>query len=160
MKAVDVSVYLNMQQLPTSISPYQNDFLCKLQMHKFSINGVFADYQIQLLGVRETDVHQVIAKTVDLFKQVCALYMDYQFKARLVALCVYERINNDGEVIGTETYHHTSYRSTWCSYLKAEEFYSEHMMKIASRIEEFQTNGSSLRFIGYKHIHIPISVVV
>ena len=148
-----------MQQhpLPIALSPRVNRFQCQLGLHKYSARGIVADYQIKL-ATRVVDTETVIEETEDLFEAVCALYTDYIFKARLVALCEYERFSNDGEVIGTETYHHASGQSDWCSVWVAEGFYRKHMLIIAHRIEEFLRNGSSLRFIGYKHIHIAISV--
>ena len=143
--------------LPTALSPTVNAYQCTLALHKYSARGIVADYQL-VLGTRVTDIERVITETEDLFGAVCTLYTGYLFKARLVALCEYERFNNHGEVIDTETYHHASGPPEWCSIWTAEEFYREHMHMISHRIEQFLRNGSSLRFVGFKHIHIAISV--
>ena len=85
-----------------------NAFDCKLELNRHSAKGVVVDYQI-ILPPNETSMDDVIAKTEDLFTAICIHYMENRWKARLVALCEYERINNEGEVIGRETYHHGSY---------------------------------------------------
>ena len=139
--------------------PQTNQHQCRLELNRYSVNGVVVDYQI-VLADDLTDIHEVIGKTEDLFEAICLFYVDYQWKARLIAQCEYARLNNEGEVIGIETYHHASYHTEWCSLFGAEEFYTRHMMKIGSRIETFLRSGSSLRFVRFKHIHIAVTVAV
>ena len=134
-----------------------NAFDCKLELNRHSAKGVVADYQI-ILPVNELTIEDVIYKTQDLFNAICVHYIANRWKARLIALSEYERISNEGEVVGRETYHHASYYSEWCSLIYAEEFYRRHLMRIGSRVDSFLRNGSSLRFVGYKHIHIAVSV--
>ena len=143
--------------LPTSLPLSRENGQCKLALHKYSARGIVADYRIELL-TQFLDMDSVVETTKDLFTTVCELYTDYIFKARLVALCEYERFNNEGEIIARETYHHASGPSEFCSILTADNFYQQHMGIIANRIETFLRHGSSLRFVGYKHIHIAISV--
>ena len=148
---------------PSTFSSRTNEHQCRLDLHKYSAQGIVADYRI-VLPAREsglhlmTDINNVIVSSIDLFEALCILYRDHCFKVRLVALCEYERLNNGGEVVDVETYHHASYQSELCSVLTAEDLYARHMQKIGSRIESFLHHGSSLRFIGVKHIHIAISV--
>ena len=134
-----------------------NEFDCKLELNRYSIKGTVVDYQI-ILPPNETRIDSVIQKTEDLFEAICLFYIDVRWKGRLIALCEYERMDNEGNVIGRETYHHASYYAEWCSILTAEEFYSRHMAKIGSRIESFLRNGSSLRFTAFKHIHVAVTV--
>ena len=125
--------------------------------NRHRVKGEVVDYVI-MLPRNETSMDDVVYKTEDLFTAICTHYIDNRWKARLVALCEYERINNEGEVIGRETYHHGSFHSEWCSLMHAHEFYRRHLRRIVSRIESFLRNGSSLRFVGYKHIHVAFSV--
>ena len=134
-----------------------NEYECKLELNRYSVRGVVADYQI-ILPSNVTTIEEVFRKTADLFHVICLHYNSKRWKARLVALCEYERLNNEGEVIGCETYHHASYSPEWCSLVQAEEFYRRHLLRISSRIESFLRNGSSLRFVGYKHIHVAVSI--
>ena len=136
-----------------------NDFACKLELNRYSVRGTVADYQI-ILPPNETDIESVITKTEDLFEVICLYYIDQRWKVRLVALCDYERLNNEGEVSGRESYHHASYQSEWCSISQAVGIYRRHMNKIASRIETFLRNGSSLRFSSFKHIHVAVTVAI
>lgn len=141
-----------------SVAPTRvNDFDCKLELNRHSAKGTVVDYQI-VLPPNETNIDDVIRKTEDLFTAICMFYFANRWKARLIALCEYERLNNEGEVIGRETYHHASYYSEWCSLMLAEEFYRRHMTRIGSRIESFLRNGSSLRFTAFKHIHVAVTV--
>ena len=141
----------------TAVPTRVNEFDCKLEFNRHSAKGVVADYQI-ILPSNETHIEDVLYKTQDLFTAICIHYIEQRWKARLIALCEYERINNEGEVTGRESYHHASYYADWCSILHAEEFYRRHLKRIGSRVESFLRNGSSLRFIGYKHIHVAVSV--
>ena len=134
-----------------------NDFDCKLELNRHSIKGTVVDYQI-ILPPNETSIDSVIQKTEDLFEAICLFYIERRWKGRLIALCEYERVDNEEQVIGRETYHHASYYSEWCSIHTAEEFYRRHMNRISSRIESFLRNGSSLRFIAFKHIHVAVTV--
>ena len=143
--------------LPTDLSTRENAYQCKLSLNKYSARGVVADYQL-VLAQPVFEVERVIEETEDLFIAICTLYTDYSFKVRLVALCEYERFNIDGGIIDSETYHHASAPSEHCSIWLAKDFYREHMHLIANRIDTFLRNGSSLRFVGYKHIHVAISV--
>ena len=145
--------------LPTALPARINRHECKLELKRYSEKGVVADYQI-ILPPNEQTVDSVIRKTEDLFEAICAFYIDFRWKARLVALCEYQRLTNDGEACGRKTYHHASYQSEWCSLWTAEEFYRRHMDKIGNRVETFLRNGSSLRFSAFKHIHIAVTVVV
>ena len=144
--------------LPMTMPTQSNNHQCRVELNRYSANGVVVDYQI-VLAEDVTDVHEVVSKTEDLFEAICLFYVGHQWKARLIAQCEYARLNNEGEVTGKETYHHASYHTEWCSILGAAEFYARHMMKIASRIEAFLRNGSSLRFERFKHIHIAVTVV-
>ena len=145
--------------LPTALERIVNKYQCQLALHKYSARGIVADYQM-VLPAPNPSIESVIEQTEDLFNRVCSLYTsDYRYKVRLVGLAEYERLNSDGRVIGRETYHHASYQSEWCSSRYSGEFYRRHLLKIANRVDTFLRNGSSLRFIGYKHIHIALSVV-
>ena len=144
----------------SSILPTQvNDYECKLELYRHSVRGTVADYQI-VLPPNETSIESIRLKTEDLFEAICLFYITNRWKARLVALCEYERMNNEGEVIGREEYHHASYQAEWCSILTADEFYRNHLEKINNRIETFLSNGSSLRLVAFKHLHIAVTVAV
>ena len=144
---------------PPALESLRNNYDCQLQLNRVSARGVVVDYRI-VLGPNEGDIERVIAATEDLFGAICSHYINYRWKARLVALCEYERLNNEGEVSGKETYHHASYQSEWCSMWMTEEFYRRHMLKIANRIETFLRNGSSLRLAAFKHIHVAVTLVI
>ena len=151
-----------MAALPTPPMPtLGNEYDCTVELHRHPVNDEVVNYRI-MLPSNETSMDDVVYKTEDLFTAICTHYIDNVWKARLMANCWYERINNEGEVIGREAYHHPSYYSEWCSVMHAEEFYRRHLRRIVRRIESFlcnaSRNASSLRFVGYKHIHVTVSV--
>ena len=145
------------RQRPPTVPPQGNRHNCQLEVNRFTVNGMGVDYQIILMEPTH-EISDVIAKTEDLFEVICLFYLENRWKARIIAECEYERMNDEGEVIGRETYHHASYQSEWCSLWQAEEFYKRHFEKIGARMEVFLRNGSSLRFSKFKHIHIAVSV--
>lgn len=141
-------------EFPTSFSASNED--CQLNLHKYSLRGVFADYIIHFQNT-ETDLDLVVNKTFELFQLLCEHYSDKFTKSRLIAECEFERL--DGlKVIATETYHFASYSSERLNKYNCSEFYQRHMKKIAARLTDFNNYGSSLRLLCIKHIHISVSV--
>ena len=148
---------------PSTFTPRTNNHQCSLLLHKYSARGIVADYRIVFPSNpnqhSSTDISSLIDISIDLFTALCLLYESHRFKVRLIAQCEYERLNNEGEVVDTESYHHASYPSELGSALTAEALYYRHMQKIGERIEAFLCHGSSLRFTGMKHLHIAMSVL-
>ena len=77
------------------------------------------------------------------------------YKARLIVECEYIRLNEAHEIIERVTHHFTSYQAE--TVFDAREFYTRHMQKIASRMDDFNLNGSNLLLHAIKHIHIAIT---
>ena len=148
---------------PSTFTPRTNNHQCSLFLHKYSARGIVADYRIVFPSnpnqPSSTDISSLIDISIDLFTALCLLYESHRFKVRLIAQCEYERLNNEGEVVGTDCYHHASYPSELGSSVTAEALYCRHMQKIGERIESFLSHGSSLRFTGMKHLHIAITVI-
>ena len=125
-----------------------------LSFHKQSLRGTVVDYIIYF-NEREMEIEHIIEKTKDLFLRLHENYKDHAYKARLIARCKYNRLNDEHEVVDTLAYHFGSYSTEWVE--DPLEFYTRHMQKIASRMDTFHTNGSSLLLQGIEHIHIAIT---
>ena len=138
-----------------------NDHKCQLRFHKSSLRGVVTDYVIEFKDSK-TSLDVIVEKTFDLFNTLCEYYSEAQIKARLIAECEFLRhkLTNETEINETETYHFASYSADWVNKYTAFNFYESHMQKIASRMDEFNKNGSSLKLLGIKHIHVSVTVCV
>ena len=142
--------------IPTSFNA-TNPHKCHLFLNKYSLRGVVADYIIEFQGL-ETILDTIVEKTYDLFQMLCEQYSGTQIKARLIAECEFLRLNSEtGQVSDVETYHFASYSADWVDKTSCMYFYEQHMQKIASRMDEFNKNGSSLKLNRIKHIHIAIT---
>ena len=68
--------------LPTPPMPtLENEFDCKIELHRQSAKGVVVDYVI-ILPPNVTDMDDVISKTEDLFYAICTHYIDNRWKDR------------------------------------------------------------------------------
>ena len=131
---------------------------CRLLLHGHSLRGAVADYIIEFRQP-ETSLDDIVAKTFDLFHELCKNYSSTPFKARLIAECEFLRLNAESEVISRETYHFSSYSAEWVNVHTSMYFYEQHMQKIASRMDQFNRNGSSLQLNRIKHIHIAVTAI-
>ena len=118
---------------PSTFTPRTNNHQCSLLLHKYSARGIVADYRIVFPSnpnqPSSTDISSLIDISIDLFTALCLLYESHRFKVRLIAQCEYERLNNEGEVVVMESYHHASYPSELGSATTAETLYYRHMQK-------------------------------
>ena len=151
-----------MTSLPTSFD-ITNSRQCRLFLNRYSLCGVVADYIIEF-PLPETCLEDIIDKTYDLFHMLCEKYSDTRIKARLIAECEFLREktvrdeNGEQKVYNIiETYHFASYSAEWVEQISCMDFYERHMQKIASRMDDFNRKGSSLKLNRIKHIHIAIT---
>ena len=79
-------------------------------------------------------------------------FQDKQVKARLIAKVNYSRLNDSHEKVRKADYHLGSYCVE--EVLNTDDFYEKHILKIISRMDSFQQNGSRLIFNAISHIHI------
>lgn len=132
----------------------RNDF-AKICYHSQSLRGAVQDYIISF-EENVSDIRDVIDKTYDIFELLMNKVKDNVVKARLIAQVNYLRMNDKHEEIGQEDYHFASYQAE-CVY-DTKEFYTRHLTKIATRLDEFHQNGSRLLINRIKHIHIALTV--
>ena len=151
-----------MLSLPTSFN-ITNSRDCRLYLNRHSLCGVVADYIIEFPQL-ETCLDDIVDKTYDLFYMLCEKYSDTRIKARLIAECEFLREKTVVEENGSqkvydiiETYHFASYSAEWVEKMSCMDFYERHMQKIATRMDEFNKKGSSLKLNRIKHIHIAIT---
>lgn len=128
--------------------------VAQLAFHRQSLKGAVMDYIIHFDN-EEVDIETIEKKTFDLFEKLCEIYKTKSMKGRLIAQVEYIRINSLNESIAKEEYHFASYSAEYI--FDPISFYSRHMQKIASRMDSFHENGSSLLLNRIKHIHIALS---
>ena len=123
-----------------------------LTLHKEALNGMFQDYVIKF-NQEYLQIEQIIPLAYDIVKQLMEkLNLDEKVvKGRLVALVCYIRKETNDVV----QIYHPSYKSEVI--IEAENFFTNHMMKIAQRIENFNQNGSSLLIKSIPEIHLHVS---
>ena len=127
----------------------------RLCFHRQSLRGSVIDLIIHF-NQDETAIDSIVDKTFDLFQHVDQELETCTYKARLIAECEYQRLNEVQDVIETVSYHFGSYSSERVT--NAQSFYTRHLEKIASRMDTFHRRGSNLVFQRIKHIHIALSI--
>ena len=75
---------------------------------------------------------------------------------RLVAKVNFLQLNHENDEINLRTYHFSSYKSE--EIVDAEKFFSEHLIKIGSRLDNFNCEGSNLLLKNISHIHVVLSL--
>ena len=132
---------------------FHNEYGC-LAFHKASLKGVIQDYVIHF-HEDESDMQLVIAHASDLFQQLMDTFKDRKVFARLIAKINFFHLNNDQEVISERSYHFPSFSSE--EVIDAGDFFKLHMLKIASRLDSFNANGSNLLIKNIQHIHMQLA---
>jgi hypothetical protein len=127
-----------------------------LDFHKQSLKGKVQDFIISF-NEEQTDIQHVLKLTWDLFQQLVNSFPEKDVIARLVAKVNFIHVNNLKDEMEERSYHFPSYRSE--KVFDAEKIFKEHMTKIASRLDSFNTNGSNLLLKNIAHIHILITLV-
>ena len=128
---------------------------CKLEFYKQSVRGYVRDYVISF-NDNETSIEEVIDDSYDLFDKLMETFKDKMVKVRLIAKIEFAAIN-DGKETEVRHYHFTSYQAEFVEDRK--EFFQRHMLKIASRLNEFNQNGSNLIMKRICDCHIAISIL-
>ena len=110
-----------------------------LSLHKQCFGGAAQDFVIRFKKV-ETSIEDIITMSSS---AVTELFERYRMrgkiiKGRLVARVMYTSMNSKESVL----YYHPSFRSELIE--DGERFYTDHMLKIAQRMDSFNRNGSSL----------------
>ena len=110
-----------------------------LSLHKQYFGGAAQDFVIRFKKV-ETSIEDIITMSSS---AVTELFERYRMrgkiiKGRLVARVMYTAMNSKESVL----YYHPSFRSELIK--DGERFYTDHMLKIAQRMDSFNRNGSSL----------------
>ena len=122
----------------------------KVRLHKQALGGMCQDY-IMTFHQDVSTIDEVIARGFDLFKELMEDDAT-DVKARLIARVRYSRMNDRHEVVGHEVYHFTSHQAEYIG--DVHDFYTRHMMRIASRINCFHQNGSRLVIDRIERLHI------
>lgn len=128
---------------------------CKLTFHRQSMRGFIQDFIITFNDI-ETSIEEVIEDTYDLFNKLMDKFKDKAVKARLIATIEFASVR-DGEEIELRTYHFTSYQAEYVTDDR-KEFFKRHILKIASRLTDFNKNGSNLIMKRISACHVAISV--
>ena len=127
----------------------------KLTFHRQSLRGRVQDYIITF-NDNETSIEEVIEDAYDLFNKLMEKFKDKVIKVRLIAKIEFASIRDNKE-IDFHHYHFTSYQAEYVH--NRREFFKRHMLKIASRLSEFNKNGSNLVMKRISDCHIAVSIL-
>ena len=127
----------------------------KLTFNRQSVRGLVQDYVITF-NDNETSIEEVIEDAYDLFNKLMEKFKDKTIKVRLIVKIEFASVRDTKE-IETRHYHFTSYQAEYVN--DREEFFKRHMSKIASRLNDFNKNGSNLIMKRILDCHIAITVL-
>ena len=132
---------------------YSNNRLT-LSLHKQCFGGAGQDF-VMRFNQYETDINDIISISSNLVKMLVNEYLQKQkaVKGRLVARVVYISMNSNEKVV----YYHPSYQTEFIH--DGEEFFTQRMLKIAQRMDEFNRNGSNLIIDDIDEIHLHFSMM-
>ena len=145
--------YLELSFFLLQMEKYSNEH-ADLCFYKSSLKGVVQDYVISF-HEEEKVIEPIIGKTLMLVKQLFEKYKEHTIRARLIAKVNYHHLNDKQEVDDTRSYHFPSYQVEIVN--DVEDFFTRHLMKIVSRMDSFNANGSNLLIDRIEHIHIALT---
>ena len=130
---------------------YSNDN-ATLTLYKEGLKRTCLDYVIRFHDI-QTQIKRIIPIAFDLVKQVIESFHreDKTISARLVALVCYTREGKNEKI----NVYHPSFKSEVV--IDVEQFFINHMLKIAERMESYNREGSNLEIQGICEIHLHIT---
>jgi len=137
---------------------YVNEF-ASLTHHKDSKRGKIIDFVIRF-HEKQQDIELIVVQAFQVFDQLMQHYFTEgkSVKARLIAKVRYKHFNPHHErEESSRIYFFPSYQSDVVE--DTEEFFTFHLMKIASRMDNFHTNGSNLVLDYIENIHVEVSIL-
>lgn len=130
-----------------------NSHAC-LSHHKTSVRGKIRDY-VMSFNDKQDDLNEIVNRTSELVEQLFSSFNDKRVSGRLVAKVNFNHLNSETQQVSERAYHFPSYASE--EVIDVEDFFIRHMMKIASRMDSFNENGSNLVIKNIEHIHIQLT---
>ena len=137
----------------TNMTSFSTSFAC-LQHHKDSLRGKVKDYVISF-NEPQQDIEAMTEATFEVVQQLFLTFNDRRVYGRLVAKVDYIQMNYEQGIMNERSYHFPSYSREEIE--DVHDFFVKHMMKIASRMESFNANGSNLLIKKIEHIHIQLT---
>jgi hypothetical protein len=122
-----------------------------LDFYRQAFNGRVQDF-IVTFNEEQKDIQQVLRLSSDLFKHLIQSFPNRNISARLVAKVNFLHVNNLTGEFENRVYHFSSYRTENVDN-DIDDFFLRHMMKIASRLDTFNVNGSNLLIKNIEHLH-------
>ena len=123
----------------------------RVDLHKQGFRGRCQDFTMTF-NEHTTTIEEVIQRGYNMFERLMGDYDLDCIKVRFIARVRYTRHSDCHEVIGHEVYHFASYQAERINDL--HKFYARHMLKIASRMDQFHQNGSRLTIDQIERLHI------
>lgn len=136
-----------------NMSSFTNAHAC-LSHHKTSIRGKIQDYVISF-NQNQHDLNEIVNQTCELVEQLFSSFSGKRVSGRLIAKVNFTHFNSETGQDSNRAYHFPSYQSE--EVIDVEDFFTMHMMKIASRLDSFNVNGSNLVIKNIEHIHIQLT---
>ena len=135
------------------MSSFINSHAC-LSHHKTSIRGKVQDYVISF-NENQHDLNEIVNQTSQLVEQLFSSFSGKRVSGRLIAKVNFTHFNSETQQVSNRAYHFPSYATEEVN--DVEDFFIRHMMKIASRMDSFNVNGSNLVIKNIEHIHIQLT---
>ena len=127
----------------------------KLTFHRQSLKGAVQDYDITF-NDNVASVEEVIDDAYELFEKLMEKFKDKNIKVRLIAKVDFVSVR-DGKEAETRSFYFTSFQAE--NVYDPEEFFNRHMLKIASRLKDFNRNGSNLIIKTISDCYVAITVL-
>lgn len=128
-----------------------------INYHKSSLRGAVIDYIITF-NEHQNDLQAIIQKTHEIFQELFKYYDGKRIKARLVAKVNYIRsTSKNDEDNSMLSIHFPSLQSE--EVINVEDFFNRHMLKMISRMDTFNENGSNLILENIEYIYIELSFI-
>ena len=134
---------------------YENEY-GNISFHRKSKKGIVQDYVIRFNGVT-ANLQQIVDETTELVEELIDSFKSGRIVGRWIAKVNFEHFNFERNETSDRSYYFPSYHAEDIRNVK--DFFQRHMMKIASRLEDFNENGSNLVVKNIEYIFIQLSVV-
>ena len=136
------------------MSTFANSSAC-ISLHRTSPRGIVQDYVIKFNSIK-LDFQQIANETLELIEQLISSLESVQVSARLIAKVNFEHYNFVQDEVEERTYYFPSYNSECI--INVKHFFERHLMKIASRLDSFNENGSNLVIKNIEFIFVQLSL--
>ena len=137
------------------MSSFSNEF-AYVCFHKSSAKEKVRDYVVKF-NTLQRNIEEIIPKTTELIEKFISSFDAKRIFGRLIAKVNFIHFNHLTDEQTRRTYHFPSYKTEQIE--DVEDFYVRHLLKIASRLDSFNENGSNLIIENIESVFIQLTIV-